>query len=238
MTLRFVGGCLGAVLPLAASLVSAQITVPAGPAADARPQSFADARYGVRFEVPAGWTVAHRDGEVSNYRLDVANAPKDSMVRGAASMDFNPFPHSTLGGALLYFSVQPQSDERSCAQPAGATGGKSETIGIGGMGFTHVHSEHGRECVEARDEIYTAYRRHACYRFDLEVNTFCAESSGAQELSPEQLHDIDGRMAGILSTVTFSWEKSGAQTVPVPDTPPTPRTPMKHSAPAKRPDAS
>jgi hypothetical protein len=211
------------------SLAGAQITVPAGPSEAAKARSFADARYGVRFEVPAGWTLAHRDGEVSNFRLDVKDAPRTSLVRGVASMGFNPFPQSTLAGAMLYFTVQPESDERSCAAPAGAAG-KRETVGIGGMGFSHVHTEHGRECVEARDEIYTAYRRHACYRFDLEVNTFCAAASGAQELSAGQLHDVEARMAGILSTVTFSWEKSGAQPVAVPDVAPVVREPMKPGA--------
>jgi len=212
---------------MAARAACAQKSVPAAPAANATARSFADSRYGVRFEVPAGWTLAHRDGEVSNFRLDVKDAPRGSLVRGVASMEFNPFPQSTLSSALLYFTVQLNSDEKSCVAPVGARDVRQETVGIGGMGFTHRHVEHGNECTETRDEIYTAYRRHACYRFDLEVNTFCSAASGAQELSEGQLHDVEARMAGILSTVTFSWETSGAQMVAVPDVAPVVRQPMK-----------
>ncbi|SEG38372.1 hypothetical protein SAMN05421819_2808 [Bryocella elongata] len=216
---------------LAAYGAGAQISVPAAPNPASAARDFRDSRYGVHLEVPAGWTLARRDGELSNFLLDVKGSPASSVVRAASSMDFNPFPHSTFGGALLYFTVQPNSDERSCEKQADASAGKSEVVGIGGMGFTHAHVEHGSECVEARDDVYTAYRKHACYRFDLEVNTFCSGSSGAQELSAGELHDIEARLAGILSTVTFSWEKSGAQEVPVSDAPVSPRTPLKSSLP-------
>ena len=41
-------------------------------------------------------------------------------------------------------------------------------------------------CTEARDEVYTAFHKHACYRFDLAMNTFCAISSGAQEITDDR----------------------------------------------------
>ena len=84
------------------------------------------------------------------------------------------------------------------------------------MTFAHGHDEHGGICVEARDEVYTAYRKGACYRFDLEINTFCSVSSGAQEITERQLDNIVSRMTGILSTVTLDWNKTGANSVPLP----------------------
>jgi hypothetical protein len=91
------------------------------------------------------------------------------------------------------------------------------------MDFVHGHDEHGGICVEARDEVYTAYRKGACYRFDLAMHTFCAISSGAKEVSAEQVRSIDARMTGILSTVALDWEKSGPREVAVPDVPAEPK---------------
>jgi len=139
-------------------------------------------------------------------------------------MNYNPFPQSVLSGALLYFSVARHSDDRACAaEAAGALEAdvapvKGAPASIGGMPFLHGHDEHGGICVEARDEVYTAYRKGACYRFDLEVHTFCAISSGAAELSQEQMHTLEAQMAGILSTVSLDWERTGPDAVPAPET--------------------
>jgi hypothetical protein len=208
-----------AMLTAASAMAQSQGTVPAAPLPNARAKSFADSRYGVRFQVPPGWSVTRHDGEVSTFRLDAPTAPRSSLLRGVVSIDFNPFPHSTLAGALLYYSVQPNADEQSCANQARRGAGKPDVQGIGGMGFTHGHEERGDICVENRDEVYTAYRKHACYRFDVTVNTFCSAASGARDLTGPELRDIDGRMSSILSTVTLSWEKSGAQKVAVPELP-------------------
>ncbi len=101
---------------------------------------------------------------------------------------------------------------------------------IGGMGFLHGHDEHGGMCVEGRDEVYTAYHKGSCYRFDLTVNTFCAVSSGAMELSIRQMRNLEAQMTGILSTVALDWEKTGPQPVPVPEIvpgrPKSPRRPL------------
>ena len=222
--------------PAPPALTQSRVTVPTGPPADAPPTSFRDSRYGVRFEVPPGWSFTRRDREVSTFRLDARTAPRASEMRGVASMGFNPFPRSVLSGALVYFSVARHSNDKSCA--AEATGTRrsdtaldtnevpkadaqdAELASIGGMEFLHGHDEHGYICVEGRDEVYTAYRKGSCYRFDLALNTFCAVSSGALELSREQVHAIEAQMAGILSTVSLDWEKTGPQPVPVPDVDP------------------
>jgi hypothetical protein len=131
-------------------------------------------------------------------------------------LDFNPFPSSTLSGALFYFSVEKNSTDAGCARQASMQGPRKDVQEIGGMPFTHGHDEHGGICTEARDEVYTAYRKHACYRFDLAMNTFCSVSSGAREITEEQIRQIDGRMTDILSTVVLGWEKQGPSFVPVP----------------------
>jgi hypothetical protein len=102
---------------------------------------------------------------------------------------------------------------------------------IAGMPFTHGHDEVHGVCIEARDEVYTAWRKHACYRFDLAINTFCPEGSGAQPISDRQLHDINERMTKILSTVVLGWEKSPPHPIPVPEQPegPEPITPAHGS---------
>ena len=208
-----------------------KISVPTGPPKDATGIAFRDTRYGVRFQVPPGWTFTRKDREVSTFRLDARTAPKASEMRAVASMGFNPFPRSVLSGALVYFSVANHSNDRECA--AEATGSQLDAAGqeafasrgpvggdpanIGGMEFAHGHDEHGGICVEARDEVYTAYRKGSCYRFDLAVNTFCSVSSGASELSQEQMRSIEEQMVGILSTVALDWEKTGPQPVPVPE---------------------
>ena len=216
-----------------------KIEVPTEPPGDSGGISFRDSRYGVRFQVPPGWTVHRKDREVSTFKLDARTAPQASEMRAVASLAFNPFPRSVLSGALVYFSVARHSNDQACA--AEASGHRaSEAVqpeSIGGMGFLHGHDEHGYMCVEARDEVYTAYRKGSCYRFDLTLNTFCSISSGAAELSQDQMRTLEAQMAGILSTVSLDWEKAGPQPVPVPGTPPgsAPAPPPRHPMPAARP---
>jgi len=160
--------------------------------------------------------------------MDARTAPPNLQMRSVVSLDFNPFPQTTLAGAMVYYSVQKHAKAAECVQQATGKDEPRDTQQIGGMNFVHGHDEHGGVCVEARDEVYTAYRKGACYRFDLELNTFCAVSSGAMEMSDTQMADIEARMTGILSTVTLDWSKSGAQPVP----PPSPTQRKKLPTPA------
>lgn len=221
-------------------VVCAQKTVPALPPTDAKPQIFRDGHFGVRFEVPGGWSLARRDRQVSTFHLDARSAPAKAVMRSVAAIQFNPYPYSTFSGALVYFSVEPRTTDVECARQA--TGdlqahelSKAETRDvqdIGGMDFAHGHDEHGKICVEARDEVYTAYRKGACYRFDLALNTFCSISSGAADLTQTEVEQIDQRMTDILSTVTLDWEKAGPHPVPVPKVPFTPRPLPGNTQPA------
>jgi hypothetical protein len=224
-----------AVTALLTTMGRAQIGVPTDLPAKDTTRNFSDSRYGVRFRVPPGWNLTRKDREISTFRLDARSALPQSEMRAVATLDFNPFPMSTLSGALFYYSVEPHTTDRECERQAtGTTTGKEgaksdlqtrddsarekDLQNIGGMDFVHGHDEHGSICVEARDEVYTAFRKGACYRFDLAVNTFCPESSGAQEITRQQMQDIEERMTSILSTVVLKWEKSGAHPVPVPET--------------------
>ncbi len=212
-----------AALPCAAQKMAKTITVPTAPPATGTEQGFKDGHFGVKFRVPPGWSLTRKDGLVSTFHNDARTASADARVRGVASLDFNPYPYSTLSGAVFYYSVTPHSNDEECAKEAAPVGAPltlaTDTQDIGGMPFTHGHDEHGEICVEARDEVYTAYRKGSCYRFDMEINTFCAISSGAEEITEGQLDSLNQRMADILSTVTLEWEKAGAHPVPAPETP-------------------
>lgn len=166
---------------------------------------FHDARYGVGFKVPAGWTLTRHDAEVSTFAFDVRTAPPSAEMRGLATIAFNPHPASTFSGALFYFSVTPHETEAQCRDQAAAQAPRTVTSAqIAGKSFTHGYDEHGTICTEARDEIYTALRNDACYRFDLVVNSFCGgEISGVRDISPVELSAVFKRLQSILDTVTF-----------------------------------
>ena len=225
-----------ALLPLCAA---AQVSVPNAPPATAKVQTFRDSHFGVRFRIPEGWTLERKDGEVSTFHQDARTATPKTQMRSVAAIQFNPYPYSTLSGALFYFSVQKHATDAECARQASAPGARAtevqETQVIDGMNFAHGHDEHGKICVEARDEVYTAYRKGACYRFDLAMNTFCSVSSGAADLTDLQIQQIDQRMNEILSTVQLDWVKNPHETdaprtvsSPVP-APAEPRAPLTTS---------
>ena len=230
-TLRNVQLC-AFLLALPAGVAEAQMSVPDAPPANAKMLDFKDNHYGVRFRVPTGWTVNRKDGEVSTFHLDARTASRHTQMRGVVAIQFNPYPYSTFSGARVYYSVERHSSDAECARQAtGPAVQNEDTQDIGGMNFVHGHDEHGQICVEARDEVYTAYRKGSCYRFDLAMNTFCSISSGALDLTDTQLEQIDQRMADILSTVQLEWTKTGPHPVPAPRLPseepmPSGRTPL------------
>lgn len=200
-----------------------KIVVPTAPPPSATTHDFKDGHFGVKFQVPPGWSLNRKDGLVSTFHNDARSAAPNAQVRGIASLDFNPYPYSTLSGAVFYFSVTPHSSDEECAKeaepPQEIQVASTDVQDINGMRFNHGHDEHGDICVEARDEVYTAYRKGSCYRFDMEINTFCAISSGAQEITDHQLQSLNQRMADILSTVTLEWTKTPPHPVPAPESP-------------------
>jgi hypothetical protein len=186
-------------------MARAQILVPAEAPAAAKAIAFHDSKYGVRFVVPAGWSFDRKDHLVSTFHVDARTAGPKAQMRGVAAMGFNPFPESTFSGAWFYFSVQPHTNDGECAREAARGGAVHDAEEIGGMEFRHGHEERGGICVESRNDVYTAYHKGSCYRFDLDVGTFCAISSGAREINERQLGEIHLRLDGILKSVVLDW---------------------------------
>lgn len=199
------------------AVAAAQKSVPVSPPNTASSQAFHDRHYGVRFDVPPGWTFSRRDREVSTFHLDARSAGDTTEMRGVASMSFNPYPLSTFSGALFYYSVQKHVNDRDCEEQASKFSRTEDTLRIDGKEFTHGEDQHGDMCVEARDEVYTTYRKGSCYRFDLEVNTFCAQSSGALEMTRRQYNDIEHRMQQILGSVKLDWKPARTPDAPAKD---------------------
>ena len=169
------------------------------------PRHIHDSRYGVLFDLPAGWNVTERDGDVSTFALDARTAAENARMREVAQLAFNPFPASTFAGALFYFSVTPHSTEHSCTAQASAQAPRTVNIAtIGGLSFVHGYDQHGAICTEARDEIYTTFRRGACLRFDLVLNTFCGgDVSGVRSMSETEIDAVRKRLEDVLATVRF-----------------------------------
>ena len=179
-----------------------EVPDPVSPAA----QVVEDARVHMEFQLPAGWNLSRRDGEVSTFRLDARTAPRRTELRAVASLAFNPYPLSNFAGALLYLSVLPKSTEAACvAQTTARPEHALEPQVLGDVRFSRGKDEHGRICTEARDVTYTALHGGSCVRFDLVINTFCGkEVSGAEDLTEAQLGALFKRMEGVLDTVKFT----------------------------------
>jgi hypothetical protein len=166
---------------------------------------FTDSRYHVAFQIPAAWNLTRRDSEVSTFHLDARSAPPTSRLRAVATIAFNPFPQSNFSGALVYFSVSPKTTDADCAAQAFLPLHRPATTAeINGVSLAHGYDEHGGICTESRDDVYTAFRGKACYRFDLVLNTFCGgEVSGVREMTHAELDDIHAREQKILSSLEF-----------------------------------
>jgi hypothetical protein len=185
----------------ASPLVCQRTEKPTAPPAS----TFHDSQYGVTFQVPAAWIITRRDAELSTFALDTRTAPTTARMRGLATIAFNPHPTSTFSAALFYFSVTPHVTEQQCRSQASAQAPHTVTTAqIGGIPFAHGYDEHGTICTESRDEVYTALKKNACYRFDLIIHNFCGgDVSGIRDISPAELNSVRQRLDGILNTVTF-----------------------------------
>ena len=173
-------------------------------------RTFHDAQYGVSFIVPTAWNVTRKDSDVSTFNLDARSAPRTAKMRAVASIAFNPHPTSTFSGALFYFSVTPHISAAQCGYQATAEAPRKVTTAkIDGVTFNHGYDQHGVICTEARDEIYTAQRGDACYRFDLVINTYCGgDVSGVRDISPDELNSVRNRMKAILDSVRFDADQA------------------------------
>jgi len=164
--------------------------------------TFRDAKYKLSYQVPAGWDTERKDGILSTITKDVRNTRIGMQVRGVSAINYNPYPPTTFSGALFYYSVLPKATAQSCAVLATAGHLKAKPdVKINGMTFKHGQDQHGAICTESRDEVFTMLSRTACLRFDLVVNTFCHETSGALEMNSQQLGDVNTRLANILGSI-------------------------------------
>jgi hypothetical protein len=199
-------------LPLAAAFFAA-LTSPSH--AQTRPtttepqtppaRSFHDPRSGITFQVPAGWNLTRKDGDVSTFNLDARSTSKATRLSAVANITFNPFPRSTFAGAYFYASLTPHLSDADCSHQASVLNSRPTTTNpVASIPFTHGYDEHGGVCTESRDEIYTAPHHGACYRFDLVINNFCGgEVSGVKDISPQELESVRKRLESILATVQF-----------------------------------
>jgi len=178
MIRSFILAALLSTLPVAAQTA----TEPTTPAAT----TFHDHQYGVTFHVPSAWTLTRRDAELSTFALDVRNPSTSTRMRALAT-------------------ITSRSTEQQCRSQATAQAPRTVTTAqIGGATFAHGYDEHGTICTESRDEIYTALRNNACYRFDLILHNFCGgDVSGVRDISPAELTSVRQRLESILTTVTF-----------------------------------
>ncbi len=169
---------------------------------------FYDRKYGVTLHVPAGWNVEHKDGVLSNFGADVRSTHRQLHVRGVASLNYNPYPYSTFAGETFYYSVMPRSTAGACAAQV-STGHvqPQPDLTIAQAPFKHGRDQHGTICTEARDDVFTTMRGTSCLRFDLVVNTFCSQTSGAMELTPKQMDDVNARLATILGSIRGLYTK-------------------------------
>jgi hypothetical protein len=173
---------------------------PANP--EPKATDFRDPKYKLSFHIPAGWNFERKDGVLTTFRAEVKTAKPGLDIRGIASINYNPYPPTTFAGATFYYSVLPKSDAATCTAMATTAPLKPQKdVVVAGHTFRHGEEHHGQICTEARDEVFTTLRGQSCLRFDMQINTFCHASSGAMEISPAQLNDINTRMAKILDSI-------------------------------------
>lgn len=173
-------------------------------------KTFHDPTYKISFDYPASWDFSQTDREISTFHLDARSAPRNASMRAVAAMPENPYPLSTFAGAYIYFSVTPKSSESACARqaaPPKSAGKKASRttskITVADIAFTRGHDDQREICTVQRDEVYTTLHHGACYRFDLAINNFCSQVSGARDISDKQLDQVRSRLESILSTVRF-----------------------------------
>lgn len=178
-------------------------TVPDEPATlQPAAMTFRDSKYRLSYQVPAGWDTERKDGILSTIAKDVRNTKVGMQVRGVSAINYNPYPPTTFSGALFYYSVVPKATAQSCAALATTGHLKAKPdVKVNGLTFKHGQDQHGGICTESRNEVFTTLSRNTCLRFDLVVNTFCHESSGAMEMNAQQLGDVTTRLANILGSI-------------------------------------
>jgi len=169
------------------------------------------------FQIPATWTLATHDRELSTFHHEARTAPATGRLHYVAAISENPYPTSNFAGAHFYVSVTPAQTADQCAAQATRPiqedphhytstpiAPNTSIVTVGGHPISHGHDESGRVCTEFRDEIYTLRQRNACLRLDLAMNNFCGgDVSGVRDMTPAEIIDIRTRLEAILQSVRF-----------------------------------
>jgi hypothetical protein len=168
------------------------------------------------FQVPAAWTLATHDHELSSFHEEARTAPHTARLRYVVAIPENPFPASTFAGAHFYLSVTPAQSADQCTAQAALPVHESprhflpepvplnrSIVAVGSRPADHGHDETGDICTQNRDDVYTLRQHNACLRFDLAMNNFCSEASGARPMTLDQILDIRSRLEAILNSVHF-----------------------------------
>lgn len=174
---------------------------------------FADPQNGVRFRYPKDWKEASKN----RFYLEQDFVPDKAEVRGVVAWkawEETVNAKTTLAGAQFVYALDRNASSAACLHPQNhgdATASTVDTVKIRGMEYAHNHGGEGGMCHSENEDVYTTYRNHACYLFDLSVHTICSGVvDGMRDATPAELAEADAKLMGILKTVTINAPKSTA----------------------------
>lgn len=188
---------IGTVLP-----AIGQTPAQAGPST----MRFDDPPSGIHFRYPASWKILRGDEAHGPDPIftEGPNAPTPHAVRVSSTQDTWPklANNTNFTGADFIFNIEPGTSGKDCMDRIGRPLGALETKRINGVPFLHTTFERAWTCHEVSESIYVDYRAHACYMFDLVVNTICAGViEGEREWTPAEKKQVYAQLEQILSTV-------------------------------------
>lgn len=168
---------------------------------------FSDPSTGVSFQYPKDWKQA-----VGNqFYLGPGMVPEKAEVRGAVAWKAwaaTEDAKTTLAGAQFIYALQKDVSSADCAHPhteGNTTDSTVDTVTIRGVAYAHNRAEDAGMCHQEKEDVYTTYRNHACYLFDLSVHSICSGVvDGMRDATPAELAAVDATLLGILKTVRFN----------------------------------
>jgi hypothetical protein len=165
---------------------------------------FADPQNGVTFRYPGDW----KEASQNRFYLGQDFVSDKAEVRGVVAWkawEQTENAKTTLAGTQFVYALDRNASSTTCLHPQNQgdpTASTVDTVKIGGIAYAHSHGEEGGMCHSEREDVYTAYRNHACYLFDLSVHTICpGVVDGMRDATPAELADAHTRLMEILKTV-------------------------------------
>jgi hypothetical protein len=127
--------------------------------------------------------------------------------RGGVTWKADEKAKTSLAGAQFLYAVRRNVSTKECLHPqedGSAEPTKVDLVSVDGVPYAHASADDGGMCHQENEDVYTAYRNHACYIFDLSVHTVCAGVvDGMRDATPAELAEINAKLLGILKTVQF-----------------------------------